>query len=532
MWHLFTSASFYSGINNMKNSRPLGMSFTLLLLFAFAGVGFSQLDVPRRTTAITYPLDELVMVQFRGTTRFPRMKGEAKLRRTSRNGTEIELSVSKMPRPFELGAGYATYVLWAVSPDGQVDNLGEIKRRGFFEFDSRISVTTPLQTFALIITAEPHFLVRRPSQEIMLENLSPYALSGKKIATTAAVQYFGNSSDYFRDARTPEIAEIDYSKTPSAVLQAKQAVALARFAGAERDAQEELREAETLLTSAEGAWKAGRDEEAIDITARRAITEAVKAESTAYIRKEAREKRNEKTRADAEIRQAEVKYTDAQAEIAELKQRLQDETRQRELSERDVSTYSTQIRELRAENGKLREELGRTKVEADNAKAKLDAIETEKRAAEEQRAKEQRTGTLEAGQPAFMQSLRRFGSVSRNERGIILTLPENYWASARASSFAPAADSKLGSLGELLANNPDYKVVIESHTDDKGSPEELSSLTEQRARSIAERLVGFGVADARIETKGMGATLPVAPNTTNVNRSKNRRVNLILVPNI
>ncbi|HSK30159.1 MAG TPA: hypothetical protein VLA17_09365, partial [Candidatus Limnocylindria bacterium] len=332
------------------------------------------------------------------------------MRRTARSGTQIELSVSKMPRPFELGAGYATYVLWAIAPDGQADNLGEIKRRGFFEFDSKISVTTPLQTFALIITAEPHFLVRRPSQEIMLENLSPYTVSGKTIATTPAVQYFGNSSDYFRDARTPEIAEIDYSKTPSAILQAKQAVALARFAGADRDATEELREAESLLVLAEDSWKAGRNEETVDISARRAVSAAVKAENTAYVRKEAREKRNERARADAETRQAEDRFTEAQNEIADLKRQLQDEIRQRELSERDVSTHATQIRELRAENGRLREELGRTKVEADNAKARIETIENERRAAEEQRAREQRIGGLEAGQPAFMQSLRRFGA--------------------------------------------------------------------------------------------------------------------------
>ncbi|PYT01123.1 MAG: hypothetical protein DMF63_04015 [Acidobacteria bacterium] len=530
-------ASFYQalpffGVDNMKNSKVFGTLFAVIVLSIFAGNAFGQLDVPRRTTAITYPLDEQVIVQFRGTTRFPRMKGEARMRRTSRNGTEIELSVSKMPRPFELGAGYATYVLWAVSPDGQVDNLGEIKRRGFFEFDSKISVTTPLQTFALIITAEPHFLVRRPSQEIMLENLSPYSASGKTIATMAAVQYFGNSSDYFRDARTPEIAELDYSKTPSTLLQAKQAVALARFAGAERDAPDELKEAETLLNSADAAWKAGRDDEAIDIAARRAVSEAVKAENTALVRKDAREKRNEKARSDAETRRAENRFTEAQNQIADLKQQLQDETRQRELSERDVTTYSTQIRELRAENGRLREELGRTKVEADNAKAKIEAIETAQRQVEEQKAREQKIGSLEASQSAFMQSLRRFGSVSKSERGIVVTLPETYWSATRASSFAPAADAKLGPLGELLANNPDYKVVIESHTDDKGTPEELSALTEERARLVANRLVGFGVADARIEAKGLGATLPVAPNTTNMNRAKNRRINLILVPNI
>ena len=91
----------------------------------------AQVDVARKTTAVTYPLDLVVMVQFRGTTRFPRMKGDAKIRRTGRNGTQVELSVSKMPRPFELGAGYATYVLWAISPDGQFDNMGEINAEGF-----------------------------------------------------------------------------------------------------------------------------------------------------------------------------------------------------------------------------------------------------------------------------------------------------------------------------------------------------------------------------------------------------------------
>ena len=121
----------------MKSSIIAVFTALFALTIAAFSVG-AQVDVPRRTTAITYPQDEVVMVQFRGTTRFPRMKGEARIKRTSRNGTEIELSVSKMPRPFELGAGYATYVLWAIGPDGQVDNLGEIKRRGFFEFDSKI----------------------------------------------------------------------------------------------------------------------------------------------------------------------------------------------------------------------------------------------------------------------------------------------------------------------------------------------------------------------------------------------------------
>lgn len=515
----------------MKNSKAIKLIFLFLLVFSTVIFTNGQVDVARQTTAITYPLDELVYTQFRGTTRFPRMKGEAKVKRTSRNGTEIELSVSKMPRPFELGAGYATYVLWAVSPDGQIDNLGEIKRRGFFEFDSRISVTTKLQTFALIITAEPHFLVRRPSQAIMLENLSPYSQSGRTIATTRAVQYFGNSSDFFRDARTPEIAELDYSKTPSTILQAKQAVALARYAGAERDATEEFAQANTLLLNAENAWKAGRPEEQIDISARQAIGAAVKAEATAAVRKEAREKRNERTRQDAEVRQAEEKFFDAQTQIDDLKAELARENRNRELAERDAMNYSAQVKELRDELGKLREELGRMKVEVDSYKNRISQIENERQAAEQERAQQNRVAQVQANEPILMQSLKRFGTVSRNERGIVLTLPETFWSGTRLSNFAANTDVKLNTLGEVLSSNADYKIIIESHTDDKGTPEELQTLTQERAQAFYDKMTSFGIAQDRIEAKGYGASLPVAANTTNANRAKNRRVQVILVPN-
>lgn len=497
--------------------------FSILFLFSIAV--FAQVDIPRQTTAITYPLDETVMVQFRGTTRFPRMKGEAKIKRTGKTGTEIDLSVSKMPRPFELGAGYATYILWAVSPDGQIDNLGEIKRRGFFEFDSKIRVTTPLQTFALIITAEPHFLVRRPSQEIMLENLNPYSTSGRTLATSKAIQYFGNSSDYFRDARTPEIAEIDYSKTPAAVLQAKQAIALAKFAGAQRDAPEELREAETLLQNAENAWRAGRDEESVDISARKAISSAVKAETTAAVRREARERRNEKTRADAEIREAEEKFVDAQNSIEELRTELAREKRARELAERDAQNYADQVRSLS-------DELSTVRKEAEENKIKLARIEARQEVLEQEREKERRLNRLQANSGVLIESLKRFGAVEQTDRGIVLTLPDNFWKNSREAAFAADAEVKLSTLGEVLANNVDYRVTIESHIDNSGTPEELERLTADRAQALSEKMRYFGVTSNRLEAKGMGAAFPVVPNTTNANRSKNRRVQVILRPEI
>lgn len=504
----------------MKN-----LKFILLfsILFLLTATVFAQVDVPRKTTAVTYPLNETVDVQFRGTTRFPRMKGEARVKRTNKNGTKIDISTSNMPRPFELGAGYATYVLWAISPDGQVDRLGEIKRRGFVLFDSKISVTTSLQIFALIITAEPHYLVRRPSKAVMLENLNPSAQSGRTIATTSVIEYFGNSSDYFSDARTPEIAEVDYAKTPSTILQAQQAIALAKFAGASRDAVEELREAETLMKNADDAWKAGRNEADVDITARRAIGAAVKAETTAAVRKEAREKRNEKSRADADLRESEEKFTDAQTQIAELKAELAREIRNRELAERDAQNYAAQVKELRAQ-------LGKTQTEAETVKIKLATIEGQNQALQEQREKDEKQARVQANIPILMESLKRFGTVSQTTRGIVLTLPENYWTGIRVSSFAPNGEENLAALSQVLANSVEYKIVVESHTDNKGTPEELQTLTQERARAITDKITSLGVATDRLEAKGFGGSLPVAPNSTNANRAKNRRVMIILSP--
>ncbi len=507
----------------MRKSNPTKILTLLFVLFSLTVPVFAQLDVNRETTAVTYPLNERVTLQFRGTTRFPRMKGDARIRRTSKNGTEINLSISKMPRPFELGAGYATYVLWAISPTGQVNNLGEIKRRGFFEFDSKISVTTPLQTFALIITAEPHFLVSQPSRAIMLENLNPFARSGRVLTTTSAVQYFGNSSDYFSDARTPEIAEADYQRLPSTILQAKQAVALARFAGAQRDALVELQKAEELLVTAEGEWEAKRSEDIVDVTARKAIAAAVNAENTANINKQSREKLNEKIRADAEVRDQERKFVNAQDQIDELKAELSRETRNRELAERDAQNFSEQVRQLRDENSRLRSE-------NESARIKLAQIEGEKIALQRQQDAANRLARMQANEGVLVDSLGRFGAVSKNDRGIVVILPENYWSETRVSSFAAANEPKLASMVEVLANSTDYRIVIESHTDNSGTPEELQMLTQERAQAIADRLLTYGVTQDRIETRGLGASLPIVPNSTNANRARNRRVQITLVP--
>ncbi len=513
----------------MKSLGPL-----LIIVFAFSSIGalpaFGQADVPRQTTAITYPLNENVIVRFRGTTRFPRMKGEAKIKRTARSGTQIDLSVSKMPRPFELGAGYATYVLWAVSPDGQMDNLGEIKRRGFLEFDSRISVTTRLQTFALLVTAEPHFLVRRPSQAIMLENLSPYAPSGRSLATSQGISYFGNSSDYFRDARTPEIAEIDYSKTPPAVLQAIQAVALAKFAGAQRDAEEELEQAEALLADAQTAWREGRNETQVDMIARQAVSLAVAAEGIAMLRSEAREQRNERNRADAEVRTAEERFTDALEQVSDLRAELARETRARELSERDVLNLTNQLREVRGENNTLAVENARLKSEIEILKNRVEALERERQGIDEAKRIEEARQRVSSQTPALIESLKRYGTVTVDRGNILLNIPDSYWAGPRAAVFSSGSLARIDSLAQVVASAPDFRVEIHAHSDDDGTTEELKAFSQSRADAIALRFVNSAVAQNRLVSKGIGAESPVAQNSTVAGKSRNRRVLVMLIP--
>ncbi len=503
----------------------------LLVAFGLIYTAFGQVDVPRQATAITFPLDETVLVQFRGTTRFPRMKGDARIRRTAKSGTRVELTVERMPRPFDLGSGYATYVLWAVSPDGQVDNLGEIKRRGTFEFNSKFEGTTNLQTFALIITAEPHFLVKRPSRTVMLENLSGVTDMGKPVTSSRAVSYLGNSSDYFRSSYVPEIAEADYSKTPATILQARQAVALAKFAGAQRDATLELTEAENTLRDAEDSWKAERPEEEIDIKARQAVSSAVKAEDTALVRKDAREKRNETIKRDAETRKLEDQIDAKESEINSLKAELSRETRSRELGERDKTNLGQQLKDLRDENARLREELSRARSDVEDYKVRFARIEGEKNVLDTQRKQAERTERIRANNSQLLISLKPYGAVQNNTNGgITLILPEAYFTGARASGMSAANLAKIDKIGQILASYKDYRITIESHTDDKGLAADLTTLTEDRARAIANRFVNQNIEDGRIEINGQGGNIPLVPNTTLANRAKNRRIEIILTP--
>jgi len=515
----------------MKHSASPLRTLSLLFIAFLITVPFAQAqsDLQRQSVAITYPLDQSVTVKFRGTTLLPRLKGEAKVKRAGRRGTRVELSVNDLPRANELGGVYTTYVLWAISPEGRVDNLGEIKRGGSFLVSSKLDVTTPLQTFALIVTAEPHFLVRGPSRMVVLENLPPQKPGDAEIATVS-VQYLGNTSDYFNDARVPDVADDDYRKMPVSLLGARQAINLARYAGAARDAAEALKEAQDALEQAENAWRLRQPEADIDAAARRAISLGVRAEEVAEASKAARLRREEIARRDEAVRNAEENTANASQQVADLRAALEREQRARELAERDAVNATQQVRELRTEVARLRDELQDVRAAGEDAKVKLARIEGERaaeaaRIANEQRAEQQRATAI-----SLKQTLARYGTVRETTRGLVLTLPESLWTDARKSDLSAAASAKIEPLAALLANNPDYQIVIEAYTDSSGDEGILQQLTQDRARILAEQFVNAGVDGSRIQANGMGASNPIAPNSRPNNRARNRRIEIILMP--
>ena len=511
----------------MKRSLSLFTAFIILCVFAV--VGLAQNDVTRTTTAITYPLDQTIEVPFRGTTRLPRLKGTAEVKRQGRRGTRVQLAIDNLPRGYELGGVYTTFVLWAISPDGHVDNLGEIKRSGSGIVDSKIDVTTPLQTFALIVTAEPHFLVHAPSRMVVMENEAPRNRAVQ--LETSRIQYIGNTSDYFRDSRVPQIAQSDFRDIPVALLGARQAVNLARYAGAERDAPTELRAAEADLQQAESALRMRQPEREVDILARQAISSGAKAEDMALVRRASRERREEIERRDAAVRSAERTAATANQEISRLQRELNDERHARELAERDSLNATEKLRDARTEISRLRDEIQNLRSDAEDAKLRLARLEGEKQAEAARVSAEKRAADQRAATENLKAALSRFLTVKPTNRGMILVLAESLWLNPKSSRLAPASVAKLDQIGALLANNPDYQITIDSFTDNQGNASALEQLTQDRARILSERLAAAGVDVTRIQANGMGSANPIAPNTTVANRAKNRRTEITLSPN-
>ena len=130
-------------------------------------------------------------LDFAGTDLMPSANGQAKVE-SKRGSIEIEVEFGNLQKPTTFGSEYLTYILWAISPEGRAVNLGEVLVGG--NRRSKLDVTTDLQAFALIVTAEPYYAVRQPSNVIVLENVVRADTKGTAEAVNAKYELMERGS--------------------------------------------------------------------------------------------------------------------------------------------------------------------------------------------------------------------------------------------------------------------------------------------------------------------------------------------------
>src|SRR5262245_58912739 len=204
--------------------------------------------VERTTKAINYRHHNgATKIDFRGTPLLPDARGEAKVE--SKQGyIEIEVEFDDLQPATRFGPEYLTYVMWAITPEGRATNLGEIILNGT---QSILNVTTELQAFGLIVTAEPYFAVSQPSDVVTMENFVRKDTEGKVEEIDAKYELL-QRGQYIVNVQPTELKPIALGEdTPLDLHEARNAVRIARWSGAEKDAAESFRKAEKLLQQAE-----------------------------------------------------------------------------------------------------------------------------------------------------------------------------------------------------------------------------------------------------------------------------------------
>jgi hypothetical protein len=185
-------------------------------------------------------------VDFQGTNLLPKADGEAKVE--SKQGyIEIEVEFDELEPAMKYGPEYLTYVMWAITPEGRATNLGEVILNGN---RSKLNVTTELQTFGLLVTAEPHFAVTQPGNLVVLENVIRRDTQGQTAVVDAKYQLLERGSYHISAADVPAVPASDEKKTPREIPQARYAVRIAEVAGAQQYAADTYNRAKQLLAAA------------------------------------------------------------------------------------------------------------------------------------------------------------------------------------------------------------------------------------------------------------------------------------------
>jgi outer membrane protein OmpA-like peptidoglycan-associated protein len=461
----------------------------------------------RQTLAVKYKDNDGTSVNMVGTTLNQQATGKAEVKRKE-GRTRVGLTMENLGNPQALGAYYTTYILWAVAPEGQADNLAELPVKNKFD----VEVTTNFQTFGLIITAEPHSYVKLPGPIIVAENALRKGTEGGIEASQ--IEYSGDPGTlYVVSAPNSPSLNADYN-TPLLILGARRAVEIARRAGAQQYADPEMREAEVRLAALEQFWPRERkDQEKYSGMAHDVMRLGEHARSLAV-------ERMQQARLDAERRQASTTIAEAQGEADRARS---DADRAREQAE----AYREAMTRAENETAAARKRVEEALTEADKAKAReeLARAEAERARLEAQQAKQESASIQER----LFISLSEILETRREARGLIVNLSDVLFDFNQASLRSGAREKLSKLAGILIAYPGTYRIEIEGHTDAVGSQDYNQKLSEDRAQTVRAYLAQAGIPDSRIvAVRGFGKIRPVATNDTPEGRQMNRRVELVI----
>jgi outer membrane protein OmpA-like peptidoglycan-associated protein len=477
-------------------------------------------------------------LDFTGTDLMPRSSGEAKVE-GKKGYTEIEVEFKDLDKPTAFGNEYLTYILWAISPEGRAVNLGEVL---VGDNHSKLDVTTDLQAFALIVTAEPYYAVRQPSNVVIMENVVREDTKGTSEAVNAKYELME------RGGYLPTGYKFDpvilNAKLPLEFFEARNALRIAQSEGAEQYASTSYQHAVRLMDKADQeATQKHVDKKPLIAVSREAVQTAEDARAIAVKKMDEVRLANERQdSADAQAR--------TQARADDANRQAEDATRQKE----------------EAQSDQARAELARSKADADTQRARADAADAQSVAnkaradtaeARSATAKAQSDmATSQAASAAALSASQADAERSRlaaaqaetekaamrtklaaqlnsilqtrdSARGLIVSMSDVLFDSGKYS-LKPGAREKLAKVAGILLAYPSLNIEVGGYTDNVGGDAMNQTLSENRAGSVRDYLVQQGVATNSVSSKGFGSTLPVSSNDNAAGRQQNRRVELLV----
>jgi outer membrane protein OmpA-like peptidoglycan-associated protein len=480
--------------------------------------------VTRTTKAVHYRLQGgSTKIDFHGTDLLQGASGEARVEGKKTN-FQIEVKFQNLEDATKFGLEYLTYVLWAVSPQGRPVNLGEVT---LDHNNAHLKASTDLQTFGMIVTAEPYFAVTAPGNMVVMESAPANDAGTENIEAKydlVSRGTYSSTNTHIQDA----IFGID-SKTPLELFEARNALRIARIAAGDKYAAFIISKAGQQLLTAEGAYRQKQNKAAIEAAAKEATETAEEARLMAV-----KQKAEDEAQAAAAAREAQAR-ADADAEA---KRRIDAETARAEAEQAKAEALK-----MKQEAEAAAQEAARQKAEAEKAtaeavaqqqllaaetdKAKQAAAQSESLRQQAEKEKQQAEYDKQELRARLLQQLNSVLATRDSARGLIANMSDVLF---RSGSFEllPGARERLAKVSGIVLAYPSLHVAVEGHTDSVGSDDYNQQLSERRAQAVRDYFLQQGINSTNVEAHGYGKTEPIATNDTSEGRQQNRRVELIL----